>query len=318
MLSDIADGMADLPGEVLATESLEAAVDPASNQYRNFIPTVTEARGNSLLHEARRTGFYAIIGAAGAETIQIAAENPIISAPVLGSAVAVEIGRRLAARLRTLKPVDIATEAWHDSDKRYSYQLVTDEAELRKAAILEQAVWDEKEFGNLIEEGYGPHIERSRTFAAFDGEECIGMTRMFIADDDVVPPFLDEEMPYYDETERKSLMESARAGLLEELGTAAVSPNARGQGVNDRLWRMAYRDARARGVEQWGIIMEPGRVEKDLNGRHGFTFRRLGDAVNYQGGDCAAFVMDLEEVNRAMQRKHPLSHYWFVRKSLKP
>jgi hypothetical protein len=110
-------------------------------------------------------------------------------------------------------------------------------------------------------------------------------------------------------------MDEARVGDIEELGTAAVATELRGQGVNLRLWRLAYRDARARGIKKWGIIMEPERVEK-MNKNHGFTFRQLGDPIPYQGGDCAAFIMDLDEVDKTMKKKHPLTHFWFASKKI--
>lgn len=83
------------------------------------------------------------------------------------------------------------------------------------------------------------------------------------------------------------------------------------------MWRLAYRDARLRGAKQWGIIMEPERVER-MNEHFGFTFKQLGPAVDYQGGDCAAFVMDLEEVDQQMRENMPELHDWFVNQPLTP
>jgi lauroyl/myristoyl acyltransferase len=87
--------------------------------------------------------------------------------------------------------------------------------------------------------------------------------------------------------------------------------------VNVRLWRLAYRDAVDRDIKQWGIIMEPERVER-MNKGHGFTFEQLGEVKkDYQGGDCAAFVMNLDEVASQMRRKKPIQYFWFTRKSLR-
>jgi hypothetical protein len=77
------------------------------------------------------------------------------------------------------------------------------------------------------------------------------------------------------------------------------------------------RDAKARGVEQWGIIMEPKRVEH-MNKQFGFTFEQVGPMVDYQGGDCAPFVTVLDDCLMGIRRKSFLKHYWFTRKSLKP
>ena len=123
-------------------------------------------------------------------------------------------------------------------------------------------------------------------------------------------------MPFYDEAERTRLEDLYLKGDIEELGTAAVTSKYQGKGVNARLWRLAYRDARERGVKYWGIIMEPKRVEA-MNKKYGFKFEQLGDPVDYQGGDCAAFIMDLEEVDRSMHDNKFLTHYWFVRRKLR-
>jgi hypothetical protein len=53
-----------------------------------------------------------------------------------------------------------------------------------------------------------------------------------------------------------------------------------------------------------------------MNQQHGFTFRQLTEAIPYQGGDCAAFIMDLDDAEQAMKKKHPLTHFWFVAKKI--
>lgn len=213
---------------------------------------------------------------------------------------------------------EVVPDKLTDRDRRGEYRIITDETSLEKAAVIEQQVWDEEEFGNLKEVGYGPHIDNSRTFACFKGEDCIGVTRMFRGkqeeDDILLPPFL--SLPFDDEVMREYLAEKCLDGTAEELGTTAVVNSERGKGVNTRMWRLAYRDAVARGVDTWAIIMEPERVEK-MNKAYGFTFQQVGPALDYQGGDCAVHVMNLEEVRVNMRNRHPLTYYWFAQKPLK-
>ena len=194
-----------------------------------------------------------------------------------------------------------------DSD-RYglSYGLLTGRRPLATAAATEQQVWTEMGYGDLSEEGYDEHIARSRTFGAFTGGgECVGVNRTFGGP----APFL--SLPFHDELERGGLVAGARAGLVEELGTVAVVRDFRSRQVNLRLWRLAFRDARTRGVQYCGIIMEPARVAK-MNRFQGFSFRQLGPESDYQGGSCAPHVMDLRSAGRIMRRRHPRFYYWFV------
>jgi hypothetical protein len=303
--------------KAVAALAIGATASMAIEHIEDPHRTVAQNRKHGLLTSAWLGGVLAIGGAAGTEAVTATIENPAVVAPMAGSVALMEVARRKWRSMRRPHEVeDILTEEWRDSDKRYEYHLLTDPTETIKAAITEQDVWDEKGFGKLDEAGYTEHIKHSRTFVAFNkDEECAGVNRMFGAYEDVLPPFL--ELPFNSEEEREALSQRARDGKLEELGTVAVVEDARGQGVNGRLWRLAYRDAVARGVEEWGIIMEPERVAK-LNKYHGFTFRQLGSAVDYQGGDCAAFVMNLEESVANMQKKHPLQQFALVRLRLKP
>ena len=68
-------------------------------------------------------------------------------------------------------------------------------------------------------------------------------------------------------------------------------------------------------MKEWGIIMEPARVDK-MNRDFGFTFRRFGPTIDYQGGECAAHVMDLQEVDDNMRTKFPDIYNWFVNEPL--
>lgn len=260
-------------------------------------------------------GTLAVAGAAASEGIDITKERPIFGAAVVASLGALAVGRVIRRHNKVSKQTPETLRGWRiDSDKYgISYGLVEDDQSLAKAAELEQDVWDEEQYGNLEEEGYTKY--KSRVFAAFNTNgECVGMNRMFQADESSLQPFLG--MEFYDQEERDQIVLSAKNGDTEELGTVAVAKNYRGKKVNLRLWRLAYRDARIRGIKQWGIIMEPERVEK-MNKNYGFKFRQLGPAVDYQGGDCAPFIMDLQEVNDKMQKEHKINYFWFVNKKLK-
>ncbi len=179
------------------------------------------------------------------------------------------------------------------------------------AQEFEQKVWHDENYGSLSD--YAGFIANSRTFTAFQNEECVGIARLFsgVAE---LPPFL-TEMPFYDEDQRQKLMDFGRIGLLEEFGTIAVAKRMRKLFVFERLARLAYRDSYSRDIEYWGVIMEPERVES-MNKHYGFTFQKLGDTVFYQGGDCAAHVMNLEEVYRNVQETQPEIFEWFCKEPL--
>ena len=189
---------------------------------------------------------------------------------------------------------------------------LTEPDDIRKALILEQQIWHEKNYGDLAD--YEKYLPQSRVFAAFDGDKCIGMNRLF-AGTPQVPPFL-TEMPIDDSAIKQKLIEGGRNYEVEEFGTIGVIRELRG---NSRVFldicRLNYRDATARGIQTWGIIMEPERV-RTWNDRLGFTFRQIGPAVDYQGGDCAAHVMDFGEVRRRMSSTKPELYDWFVNQPL--
>jgi hypothetical protein len=300
------------------------------DKFENPEMTTQDLRKDGLIKATWLAGVCAVGGAAGSKGIELLFEEPKTSAVVAAGIAVAGIARKVKNVIGREVPLPVAEtisdgNVWFDTDKYGNrYGILKDPEDLRKAADLEQMVWTEKSFGDLEEEGYLPYIAKSRTFAAFSGDECIGMNRMFVGDETIVPPFLEMEKPeemgggpveYFDEAERSKIAEQARAGEVEELGTVAVDMSHRGKGINLRLWRLAYRDAAARGIKSWGIIMEPERVEK-LNKHNGFTFKQISEAVPYQGGDCAAFIMDLEDVDQSMRKHHPLKHFWFVGKKL--
>lgn len=191
--------------------------------------------------------------------------------------------------------------------------LITDSVEADKAARLEQKIWEENDFGSLEE--YDIYNTQSRIFGAFKDGECVGITRMFSGSPEL-PPFT--HLPTYDDSHTEAITDYCERGIMEELGTTAVDHEASGvpKGVISlHMWRLAYRDAMDRGIKYWGIIMEPERVQA-MNDNFNFTFLQLGPAVEYQGGDCAAFVMDLEEVDMQMSQNMPDLYDWFVNEPL--
>ncbi len=299
-----------------------SVVSMALHKFANPDTTVAESRRFGLKNTVLFAGASAVAGALGSEGIDVAFHNPVTTGVVAGAAVlgaGAKKVRSVASRKRAEQHAGDPTKpnVWLDHHQGIEYGLAQSGDEFRLSEELENDVWHKMGYGDINEEGYGDYIKNSRTFVAFKGDKCIGVNRMFNATDTMLPPFLGEKMPFYSEEERDELADQARDGDIEELGTVAVDEAFRGAKVNLRLWRLAYRDARARGIKYWGIIMEPERVEK-MNKHHGFTFRQLGETVDYQGGECAAHIMNLEEVDQTMKKQHPIEHFWFVRKKIRP
>ena len=139
---------------------------------------------------------------------------------------------------------------------------------------------------------------------------------MFGAVEGSVPPFL--SLPFDDPALCKVLFEGTQQGAVEELGTVAVARDQRREGVvSASLWRIAFRDAVARGIRYWGIIMEPSHV-RAMNRIFGFTFKQAGPTVDYQGGMCAAHYLDLVEVDHAVRANKPDVWEWFVNDRMDP
>jgi hypothetical protein len=195
----------------------------------------------------------------------------------------------------------------------YTANLVTDEDQIQKALKLEQDVWDANDFGSL--KPYEKYIDQSRIFAAFEDDECLGVSRIFAGSPEL-PPFI-EEMEIDDPEVKNALIEGARKGEVEEYGTAAVPQknDLKRHKIFLDLCRLAYRDATARDIKTWGIIMEPPRV-RIMNKRYGFAFKQIGPEVDYQGGMCAPHIMDFEEVRQVMSTTKPEYYDWFVNKPL--
>jgi len=179
------------------------------------------------------------------------------------------------------------------------------------ALELEQRIWDKHEFGSAVAD-YAHLTDQTQMIVSRTPEKILGVARMFKGGAEALP-FMTLEFNDQDEHDRYD--EACRNGEVEEVGTSARDENVPKGVIARELWRLAYRDARHRGVKKWGIIMEPERVEK-MNDESGFLFRRIGPVTDYQGGDCAPHVMDLDEVYNEMRKRKPLQFYWFTQKKL--
>jgi len=286
-------------------------VGMALEQRENPTRSIERNRLYSLRTSAWLAGTVAVGGALASEGINIGINDPrnggLIAAGLVGAAAG---GRWLK---KHFTKAEVFQPNWHDTDPKtgLTFDLITERDRLAAVAKVEQDVWDEMGYGSLAE--YKEAIAHSRTFAAFDGEQCIGLTRMFTGTSEL-PPFV-SSMPFYDEETRVSTAQECEKGETEELGTIAIVKGARNGRIPTRLWRLAYRDGTARGIKSWGIIMEPRRVEI-MNRKFGFTFEKLGDPIDYQGGLCAAHIMDLDKTRENMMNNMPETYDWFVNQPL--
>lgn len=301
-------GLALAGGSVVAMEAQQIA-DPSRTEKQN--------RKYGLLTSAWLAGVCAIQGALMSEGIHTLEPTKI------GAALVAVGGTYIAARRMkanhsvpevlgadsadTLELVD------YDPKHKFTSRLVSPySAEAEDGLDLEQAVWAKHNYGDELE-AYSKFVDQSRVFVAYDGEKTIGIARIFEGGPSK-PPFL--ELNIDDDDLRIRLEEGCENGTVEELATSAVDPNSPIGVVTSSLWRLAYRDAINRGVKHWGIIMEPRRVEI-MNKRYGFNFKKIGPTEFYQGGECAAHVMDLDEVQRHIKEHKPTAGEWFVNEPLR-
>jgi predicted outer membrane repeat protein len=289
----------------------------ALDKIENPNSTVERSRRFGLWTSTWLAGVLAVQGAAGSEGANLLGlSGPEAAGIVAGAVGAGAIGGWLRRQFKNRSKnqggaIKAETIRDIDSENGMLFELINDKHKLEEAAQLEMDVWLEKGYGSLEE--YADHIVRARTFAAFKDGKCVGVTRMF-GGESKLPPFT--ELTFDNNSYKSQIIKDCKKGLIEEVGTLAVAPEHRGSGmIAVHLQRLAYRDARARGIKSWGIIMEPERVQK-MNERYGFTFKQLGPAVDYQAGMCAPHIMDLEEVDQAMSEKLPEIYKWFVNEPL--
>lgn len=197
------------------------------------------------------------------------------------------------------------------SSQAFEVRHLVEGTDATKALELEQRVWHEKDYGDL--DVYEKYLPQSRIFAAFKGEQCIGMNRLFAGAPEL-PPFI-TEMSIDDPDIKSALIGGSMDLKVEEFGTVALDSEHRGGRVFMDLCRASYRDATERGIEIWGVIMEPERVQK-MNKYAGFTFEQIGPTIPYQGGDVAAHVMHFDDVRSHMSATKPELYDWFVNKPL--
>lgn len=184
------------------------------------------------------------------------------------------------------------------------------ESQIAKSSIeFEQKIWDKKGYGSL-DEYNKDYLDQTRLFVTLKNDECIGITRVFVGSLDKTTPFI-KDMQYYDDSFKQNLQSRFERGTVDELATSAFENSLESRNVIKSLWRLAYRDAVTRGVDSWGIIIEPKRA-KILNRMNGFTFVQVGPEVEYQGGKCAPHVIDFEEYDRKAREEKPDLHKWFT------
>lgn len=187
-----------------------------------------------------------------------------------------------------------------------SVQKQLESARIEQALDLEQRIWSARGYGSLSP--YDRYRGQSDIFTAERDDICIGLVRV-IKGRPYPPPFL--ALPIENAEQRSELVFGCQNGIVEELGTTAVLPTEPAFDAALRLWRLAYRDACSRGVQYWGVIMEPRRIIA-INRRYAFLFEQIGAAAWYQGGLCAAHLMNLQTVREHMRRIDSRQYYWFV------
>lgn len=186
--------------------------------------------------------------------------------------------------------------------------------DIQIAIDFEEAIWREEQYDDPEDYDYKPYIPQSRTFSAYNSAgEIVGITRLFEGSP-LLPPFL-TKMNINDPVLFERLAAEASEYKAEEFGTVAVKKELRGGRIFMDLCRKAWRDACERNIQTWGIIMEPERVKK-MNQGLGFTFTQIGPTKKYQGGDCAAHIMDFDEVRAYMRATKPELYDWFVNQPL--
>jgi hypothetical protein len=181
---------------------------------------------------------------------------------------------------------------------------------LAQALELESEIWEKSGFNNGGSwEDYLKFLPQSRTYAVFkDDGKCLGVSRVFEGGP-LLPPFLGLSI---DDPELKDALEvGCKNKEVEEIGTAAVLPEVSYGKASLHMWRLAYRDAIAGGIKVLGIIMEPKRVAT-MNRAFGFCFEKIGPETFYQGGMCAAHILDLKKAQTHMAETNPKAYDWFV------
>ncbi|MES2888803.1 MAG: PEP-CTERM/exosortase system-associated acyltransferase [Pseudomonadota bacterium] len=109
---------------------------------------------------------------------------------------------------------------------------------------------------------------------------------------------------------RKSFRQN-RAGSASASSSAAPAAGAsdpRSPELLLGMYRAMYRHSRATGVRYWYAAME--RSLACLLRRAGFAFTPIGPTTDYYG-PVTPFLVDLDELNRTLERQNPLLWAWF-------
>jgi len=201
----------------------------------------------------------------------------------------------------------------HYSPKTGERYLVTEDFDLIAAGnIVESEAWLNTGLGDSSENRR--YDNQSRVIVAERDGEVVGVSRIFQHGEFQLPAL--SQMPYDNEKQKADIEELVNAGLIEEFGITArnVSKSHRRETALN-MFRIAYRDAKNRGIKAWLIIMEPPRVKK-MNRWYKFTFEKLGPEIYYQGGDCAVHILKFDEVERSMRDSSSKRANWFEEEAL--
>lgn len=303
-------GVALLGGSVVAM---------TAKQVENPTTTASDSRAYGLKTAGWLTGVCAVQGALMAHGIETMDPSWIgIGALSVGGVYAAARwarGRQSNEAIsRELRAIAGETTEY-DINKRHRFiakrsTMGSEEAE--DALEVERMRWRQYGYGDATTE-YRYLDPQTKIYVARNHEKSLGVVRLF-AQGPELPPFI-TEMDYDNKSQRDELIRLFEAGKIEELGTAARSEDAPKGAVTSAMWRLAYRAARREGIAKWGVIMEPERVKK-LNDKYGFRFRQVGQTVDYQGGYCAAHIMDLQEAHDYMRWRKPLVFWWFAKRKL--
>lgn len=295
-----------------------SAVAMAATQLENPDREIQETRKYGLKVSSWLAGICAVQGALMANGIDTL-EPTDLGVGVLsiaGLLAAAKWAKNRPERTDSLSRLKALSNGQLDYAINEKHKFITREAtmgspEAAEALELERKVWKKYNFGDAVEE-YKAYDSQTQMYIARDEKEVIGIVRMFKGSPKL-PPFMD--LSFDDEKEHAQLVKGCEEGIVEELGTAARMDGTAKSVVSAEMWRLAYRNAHERGVKKWGIIMEPERVH-ELNNRYGLCFKQVGPTENYQGGDCAPHVLDLQEVESYMLLRKPHVYWWFSKKKL--
>lgn len=190
----------------------------------------------------------------------------------------------------------------------------TNQQEVASACEIETGIFQQCGFVSLKD--YQVYLDQSHFFGGFErAGQCRGVVRI-IEGSPLLPPVI-RDMKVTESGDGYRAL--AATGRFEEFATIAIEEDARGLDLFLDLVRIAYRDARRRGVTHFGIIMEPQRVEM-MNQFYDFCYTRVGPDQRYGGEDhvTAPFVLDFEEQERHLRDTRPAYLKWFVHDPLRP